>query len=355
VSVDREVDRNVLVEGMRANAHQWGADGSPFYETLLLHVADDVAAGGPCWPVLEAHAENPLTEVPGIRLLGGVHRLVLEGRAPELTPYYPSVGGNGDADAVWPAFRELVGRQQVVLTAAVEHVPQTNEVGRSMALAAGWAVVAQETRLPLRIVEPGASAGLNLRSDHYYYRSCDRSWGDPRSPVQFVDRWSPGVPPFDPDVRIVERRGCDRAPIDAGTEDGRLTLLSYVWPDERERFETLRNALDIARGVPVTIDRGDAIEWLAAQLAEPRRGCVTVVYHSYFWQYLDAPTAAAGLDVLEDAGHRATLDAPLARVSLEVQSSGDYSHSELRVRTWPGGEERLLGSCGVHPTTVRWL
>jgi hypothetical protein len=96
--------RDGLVDGMRANARQWGIDGSRFYEVLLDRMADDVVAGGVVWTVLEAHAEDPATEVPGIRLLGGVHRLVLQGRAPELAPYYPSVGGDGDADACWTPF-----------------------------------------------------------------------------------------------------------------------------------------------------------------------------------------------------------------------------------------------------------
>ena len=343
-----------LVAGMRANARQWGLDGSRFYEVLLGRMADDVAGGGPVWTVLEAHAENPATEVPGIRLLGGVHRLVLEGRAPELAPYYPSVGGNGDAEACWSPFLELVGREVDALVEAVGHVPQTNEVGRSMALAGGWAVIAAATGMPLRILEPGASAGLNLRSDHYWYQAGAAGWGDPDSPVRFVDKWSPGAPPFDRSSTIVDRRGCDRFPIDAGSEDGRLTLLSYVWPDERERFETLRSALDVAAGMPVAIDREDGPTWLERQLAEPVTGVTTVVYHSYFWQYLDAADAAAGVAVLEDAGRRATADAPFARLSLEVPGTGDYSHSELRLRLWPGGDEQLLATCLVHPVHVEW-
>jgi hypothetical protein len=323
-------DRDALVEGMRANARQWGLDGSPFYELLLSRMADDVAAGGPCWPILEAHAENPLVDVPGIRLLGGVHRLVLEGRAPELSAHYPSVGGDGDAQACWPAFLELVDREHDALIAAVDHVPQTNEVGRSMALAGGWAVIAERTGLPLRLLEPGASAGLNLRADRYWYQVGSDGWGDPDSPVRYLDRWAPGTPPFGVGARIVDRRGCDRFPIDATTEDGRLTLLSYIWPDERERFETLRAALDVARDAPVTIDRADAVDWLEAQLAELHRGQATVVYHSYFWQYLSVGDDAAGRRAIEDAGRRATTDSPFAHLSLEVPPSGDYAHSELR-------------------------
>ena len=42
--------------------------------------------------------------------------------------------------------------------------------------------------------------------------------------------------PFGVDTRVLERAGCDAAPIDPSTEDGRLTLLSYVWPDQVHRI-----------------------------------------------------------------------------------------------------------------------
>lgn len=105
----------------------------------------------------------------------------------------------------------------------------------------------------------------------------------------------------------------------------------------------------------MAIDRADAVEWLDARLAESTPGLATVVYHSYFWQYLSAEDDAAGRAVIEQAGRRATEAAPFAHLALEVPPSGDYAHSELRLQLWPGGRERLLGTCVVHPVTVEWL
>jgi hypothetical protein len=347
-------ERRVLVDGLRANAEQWRADGSEFYGVLVARMADDVEEGGPCWPVLRAHAANPRDEVPGIRLLGGVHRLVLAGNAPELARHYESVGGDGDAEAAWPAVRDLVRRHASELAASVDHVPQTNEVSRSIALVGGWLVVATETGKPLRILEPGASAGLNLRSDHYWYESGGRGYGDPSSPVRFVERWDRGTPPLAARCEVAERRGCDRFPLDPASEDDRLTLLSYVWPDERERFELLRSALDIAARFPVDVDRADAPEWLETQLESVSPGETTVVFHSYFWQYLLPEDAARARHAIEAAAARATEEAPLAWLSLE-ETGGDYAHSALRLHLWPGGEERLLATCPVHPGRVEWL
>ncbi len=250
--------------------------------------------------------------------------------------------------------RDLVQRHASELAASVDHVPQTNEDSRSIALVGGWLVVATETGKPLRILEPGASAGLNLRSDHYWYESGGRGYGDAGSSVRFVERWDRGTPPLGAPCQIAERQGCDRFPLDARSEDDRLTLLSYVWPDERERFELLRNALEVAADVPVDVDRADAPEWLEAQLGTMSPCQTTVVFHSYFWQYLSREDAARARHAIERAAGRATEDAPLAWLSLE-ESGGDYAHSALRLRTWPGGEERLLATCPVHPGRVEWL
>src|SRR5215218_3673226 len=97
-------ERTVAAAGIRANSEQWRKDGSPLYALLASGIADDVEAGGPCWPVIQAHASRPAQDVPAVRLLAGVHRDVLRGRAASLEPHYPSVGGDGDGEAAWPLF-----------------------------------------------------------------------------------------------------------------------------------------------------------------------------------------------------------------------------------------------------------
>ena len=56
------------------------------------------------------------------------------------------------------------------------------------------------------------------------------------------------------------RRGCDRSPIDPTTDEGRLLLRSFVWPDQADRHVRLDAALDAAAEVPVVVDRADAAD-----------------------------------------------------------------------------------------------
>src|SRR5690606_35247027 len=110
---------------------------------------------------------------------------------------------------------------------------QTNEVGRSAVLAPAYAAVARRSGLPLRVLELGASGGLNLRWDHFWYDTGASTLGDPGSPVRFERVWQPGpegLPDLGGEVRVAERAGVDRNPIDVTTEEGRLRLRSFLWP-----------------------------------------------------------------------------------------------------------------------------
>jgi hypothetical protein len=327
--------------------------GSPFYGELLRQMVEDVVAGGPVGRFLSDRLDSTYEEAVPLRFLGGIHRLVLAGETPELATRFPSVGGDGDADRAWPAVLEAMESHADAVRDALTRPPQTNEVGRSASLVGGFLIVARETQLPLRVLEVGSSAGLNLRFDRYWYEADGATYGESASPVRFTGLWEDGRPPFDAEPTIAERRGCDRDPIDAGTEDGRLTLLSYVWPGQTERFAMLRAALDVARDFPVTIDRAGIPAWLGEQLHAPASGRVTVVFHSITWQYLTDKERAAAEAELASAGARASRNAPLGWLRLEP--SPDLSHTELRLRTWPGGDDRLLARCHYHLGPVYWV
>ena len=337
-----------LAEVFRRQAGQC-ADGSPFYAAVLIRAADDLLARGPCWTVLQGHEDDRYGSVIALRFLGAVHRLVLEGRVPDLAARWPPA--ELPIDEVWPVYHSTVADQADALRELVHRPVQTNEVGRCAALLGGFLLVAAETGLPLRILEVGASAGLNLRWDRYAYEGGGRWWGDPSSPVRFEGVYEGAVPPLDQAAEVAERRGCDRSPIDPTTDDGRLTLLSFVWPDQRHRIAQLKAAIAIARDLPVTVERADAVGWLERQLADRRPGLATVVYHSIVMQYLPREDRPRVGEVLGETGAAADRDAPVAW--LRFEPGGDRADVHLTV--WPGGKERHLARSGFHGRPVLWL
>ena len=347
-------ERAAVVDALRHQAAACAYLDSPFYDALLTNMAADAARGGPTTRLLEPYARTLVDDASALRVMGGIHVRVLRGDEPALAAHYPSTGGDGDADAAWPGFRALLDEPPPELVDALRRPPQTNEVGRSASMVGGFLTVAEELGLPLRVLELGSSAGLNLQFDRYRYQQGSAGFGPADAPVRFADLWSEVPPPFGAPLHVAERRGCDRDPIDASDPDDRLRLLAYVWPDVTVRFERTRAALELAAAQPLAVDGADAAAWIRARLAGPTPGLATVVFHSIVWQYLDDPTAAGVRDTIEAAGAAATRDAPVAWLRLEpddtwrAEGRPPPSHAQLRLRVWPGGEDRHLADASFH-------
>ena len=344
-----------LVRRVRWQAEGCRELGSPLYATLLEHLADDVLAGGPGADVLAGHETDPGPSALALRLMGAVHRLVLERRAPALALFYPSVGGSGAPDRAWAAFRDVLVEHRAELRRGLDQPPQTNEVGRSASLIGGLVHVVRRWPGPLRLFEIGASAGLNLRADRFRVELADGSGvGPPDSPVVLADPWLGNRPPDVQALQVVERRGCDTEPIDPTTEDGRLRLTSYVWPDQQARLERLRGALTIASQVPATVVRQPARDFVADLQLAP--GTTTVLWHSIMWQYLDGQERSEVEARLEELGDTADADARLVHLAMEPRRRTPTSEREVLVvlRMWPGGEERVLGSASAHGIPTTW-
>jgi hypothetical protein len=333
---------------------RWQADacrmiGSPLYAAVLEAAAGDVEAHGPTWEILRGHEDDPEFSVLGLRLLGAVNRRVLTGREPRLAEAY----AGGDGSAAWPALREALAANVAELRASVERPVQTNEVGRSAALLFGFLDVAAETGLPLRLLEVGASAGLNLRWDRFRYEAGGFSWGPPDSPVRLGFELEGRMPEADlpASVEVASRQGCDASPIDPTTAEGELTLLTYIWPDQVERIARMRAALEVAKATPVSLDREPAAAWAQRMLAEPAPGVATMIYHSIMSQYLSDEERAELFACIRAAGTRANEEAPLAWLRMEPVD--DRAAVELTL--WPGGETRLLARAGYHGSPVALL
>jgi hypothetical protein len=330
------------------------AAGSRFYAVLLERMRDDAAAGGPTRTALRGHEHDRVDEWDAFRLLAGVHRMVLAGDADELRSRFPSTGGDGDAAAAWPAVRALIASGRAELVDALAHPLQTNAPSRSKALVGALCLVAERSGLPLRLLELGASAGLNLRLDRFRYEQGGVGFGPEDSPVRFVDFMTGGMPPLAHGFEVAERSGCDLNPVDATSEEGRLTLLACVLPDETERYALLEEAIEVARATPAPVERADLASWVAGRLAEPRAGLATVVYHTIVWPYLPDDVRESAEHTIATAGRRAGAAAPLALVSFEG-AVDEPARIETHLTLWPGGERRLLAVCSHHPTTVDWL
>jgi hypothetical protein len=351
-------DRTGTAEGRTARLLRWQADacrelGSPLYGDLLTHAAGDLLAGGPTAEVLRDHLDDRLSSVLALRLLGGAHALALSGHAPDLAAFYPSAGGTPEGEAgsprAWAALRRTFAEHGEELRGWLDHPPQTNEVGRAAALLGGLRYIAAEAALPVRLVEVGASAGLNLRADHYCVPGAVGRYGNPDSPVLLTDGWLGTSPPASR-IEVIGRTGGDLAPLDPLTAAGRLRLTAYVWPDQTDRLSRLRGAFGIAQRVPAEVRAEPAQSTVARTTLEP--GSWTVLWHSIFRQYLSELQRTELAGRVAALAATATDAARFAYLYLEQSRAGGCP---VVLTTWPGGQGRVLGSAPAHGLPVQWL
>ena len=102
----------------------------------------------------------------------------------------------------------------------------------------------------------------------------------------------------------------------------------------------------------------DAGEFVTEFLAQPQpEGTTRAMFHSIMWQYMPHATQDAISAAYEAAGARATVEKPLAWVSLETDPA-TFRH-ELKVRYWDGengtGEPVLLSHAHPHGAWVEWI
>jgi hypothetical protein len=326
--------------------------GSPLYGDLLARAAEDLLDGGPVADLLAGHLDARPSSVLALRMLGGAHALALSGRAPDLAAWYPSAGGHIDTEPgsprAWAALRQTIADRRDALLPWLERPPQTNEVGRAAALLGGLLYVVAQASLPVRLVEVGASAGLNLRADLFCVLGDSGSYGDPQSPVVLTHAWQGSAPP-DGVVRVIERTGGDLAPLDPVSPQDRLTLTAYVWPDQADRLARLRGALAVAEQVPADLRAEPATDTVArTDLAD---GTWTVLWHSIFRQYLSQEQRSELADGVARLAAAATPEARFAHLYLEQSRAGGCP---VTLTTWPGADRVVLGTASPHGIPVRW-
>ncbi|MET0694896.1 MAG: DUF2332 domain-containing protein [Propionibacteriaceae bacterium] len=333
-------------------------DNTHLYGYAMRGMADDWEAGGPVRQVCAGYEDVPDGSALQLRLLAGVFRLVLTGQAPELEPFYPSLGGTSPPADAWSVMRQVIGDHVGELRTALETAPQTNEVGRSAALLAGlFDVVAASGCHRIRLLELGASAGLNLLVDAYGYSGDGWRWGSESSPVQLVDSIQGHVHPQS--FTVTERRGCDLHPVDVATEEGRVLLTSFVWPFNVARHRRLAAALEVvAAGEAPTVDAAPASRWLAEQLDADRGDAtqtLTVVWQSITQLYWPADEISQVRATLAEQG----AGRPLAHVAMEFDPQAPRD-AKPRVTTelWQPQvshypRQRLIATAHDHGVPVR--
>lgn len=321
--------------------------GSTFYAALLEQAIATYERDSALRSLLERNAHHSRI---GLRLLGAAHFRALRGQAPDIARHYPSTGGDGDALAAWIAIDADVREHERAYIELLARPVQTNEVARALPVLASMLAISNETRLPLRVFEIGSSAGLLLNFDRYRYTGANWAWGDPASRLELTNATVIGRPHhLDAPLRVIERRGCDIHPLNVANAADADTLLSFVWPDQTQRFQRLRAALEIGRAHPPAIDAADGIEWVQTT-AQPRLGAVTAVMHTVIMEHLPQDVRERLRAAIRRMGEAASPQAPFAWARMEA-AGGAY---ETAVTLWPERQEIFIARSDGHAQGLQW-
>lgn len=346
----RRMDGEILA-AFRLQAAACRGLGSPFTAAICEALARGLDGASGFGRRILSWSGRPKADALALRAAGALHVLARSGRAPQLARVYPP--NVADEQALWPAIAAAIAEHDVRLTDFLDSPPQTNEAARSAVILGGALIIAAETGLPLQTCEIGASAGLNLHFDRYFYELAGRTWGDDAAAVRLACAWSGVLPPLDAPLRLLGRAGCDANPLDPLLRSDRERLLSYVWPDQSQRLARMEAALAFAGARAERVERADAAQWSARRLLEPAPcSCARVLLHTIVWQYLPTDTRAHLSRLIEAAGAAATRDRPFAW--LRMEADGDPGSAAVTLNLWPGGGARRLGRADFHGRWVRW-
>ncbi len=291
-------------------------------------------------------------DLSALRACGALNALAREGHR-ALAPLYPP-NRLPSEDEFWLGAQGAIADEDARLTDFLDSAPQTNEVARSAALLPGYLEIARLTGLPLAVREIGASAGLNLLFDRYFYQYGSFTWGARDADVTIACEWRGQAGVLAESIEVADRLGCDLLPIDARDRASRARMLSYIWPDQAARVARAEAALSLAAREKLEVQAIDAARFTAAQLRLGAPGRALVLVHSIFWQYLPEATGAAIRGAIAQAAGEATATAPFAWLRMEAEAD-EPRGATVRLSLWPHGPlDEPIAVADYHGRWLEW-
>ena len=324
------------------------ASRAPLYSRMAAGIADDEQLAA-----LLLHA--PSEQRQPVLLFACIHALLLAGRDGDLAAHYPNLTANPDDSDPLPALRRFCELHEANLTAmlASRHT-QTNEVGRCALLLPVFGLLAAEVG-PLAHLDVGASAGLNLLLDRYHYRYDPGGSFGSESPVELKCGTRGAVPIPTAMPVITTRMGIDRRPVDLGDATEVRWLQACVWPDQTDRFERLRAALEMARAAGIAVRPGDAVTDTAPLAESIAASGHPVVTNTWVLNYLSPAERQAYVDALDELGTRLDLswiylESPYLTPELPGPRGDPASdRTALVLVRWRGGRRTVDHLADTHP------
>lgn len=322
--------------------------GSPMYQYLSTQVSQDNDLIN---LAKEADSKQPAPNL----FFAAVHFLVMQNPAEELARYYPSLGGTFEASSqMFKCFKEFCVRFNSRIAEILKNrLVQTNEVQRCALLFPAVNFVSQKSgQSSLSLVDVGVSGGLNFLMDKAQIQYTDgRTLGPPESLLR-IRCESKGKPiPPEQDVEIKDRIGIDLNPINLLNDEERHWNLALIWPDQLERVERFKSAIQLLRTASISFEKGSGNEVLPRVASSISNSHLLCVIHSFTLNQFSMEDRQAFDETLT----RLSSDRDIWRIGLEWIGTPE---PELVVSKYVSGRKVLqqkVAECSGHGEWIRWL
>lgn len=347
-----------IVEAFRRQSTFCSSRNAEFTAAIITACADEIEARGALYDVVKDFVGDPDKGALALRIAGALHWLHLSGRVEDdLAQLYERTPRDADLAMLRPAISKVVVLEREMFDYFVSNTPQTNEVKRAAALLLGFSKIFEQTQKPLELFELGASGGLLLAWDQFRFDFGAFEWGE-KGPV-ITAEWRGSPPDLAPTIPVAGRRGCDLNPMNLEDAEQLLIANSYIWPEDRARRALFNEAVKQAAAAPIAIEQANAVDWLKNAAPSPKPGVTTVVYHSVFGVYLNRSERAQLDNVFATLADLATKEAPVARLSFEMEETDQGLQFFLDLEMWPNvgkrGEKTRLARAHHHGAWVEPL
>lgn len=323
-------------------------DGSPMYQYLSQQIRSDREL------LALASYSNSTQPAPNL-FLAAIHFLLMKDPSEGLAKYYPSLQGQFQATPeMFDCFKRFAKKFEPEIKSLLQtRLVQTNEVQRCALLFPALNFVSKKLdHQKIALMDVGASGGLNFLMDQVYIRYSDgASTGAETSPLQIICE-SKGEPiPRFQNAQIAMRIGIDLNPVNLLNTDERQWNLALIWPDQTERIERFKSALQLLETTDIFFKKGSANQVLPQAIRDVPSDQAICVMHSFTLNQFSKEDREAFDSLLLAASK----DREIWRIGLEWIAT---QNPELSIVHYISGIKRkthVLAECQGHGEWIRWI
>ena len=192
--------------------------------------------------------------------------------------------------------------------------------------------------------------------DLYEY-AYNGQWRIGNSPVKVNSEIKAGaLPTFQEMVRIDKKIGIDQHLLNVKERDNALWLQALIWPDQMERFQRLKQAIQLAQNASLQLIQANKVEEFKAIIQAQSKDQPTVIYHTHVLYQFTPEERFLFRKMLDEIG----LERDLYYLAVEAKPVFDQDYGpkgvQMVLTTYQNGikDTQFMGLTNGHAKWIEW-